>query len=112
MFEIDLDPVFTWPVAVDVPTAGGFVRKQFRARFRTAKAEARERLGNSADGTRELMHLVVVELLDLADARGEPLPHSKELLDACLDLPWMVRGLLRAWAEALAGVPSEAAAGN
>ena len=113
MFILQTEPRWTWPVVVRVPTeAGGVTESRFSAVWRLLPKEEREQLGQTEAGTDDLLRQSIVELRDIQDEAGAPVPHSPALVDALIAIPWVRRGLIAAYAEALAGVPSEAARGN
>lgn len=112
-FVLDPKPTWTWPVVVRIPTDAGIAEQRFRARFRLIDLARASDLAVTADGTRQLLNEVVVELLDIVDPHGAPLPHSPQLLDAVAANPWCRQALGRAYIEAIAGQdPPPAAAGN
>lgn len=122
MFILQTEPRWTWPVVVRVPNvttqacgahdAGAVTESRFSAVWRLLPAAEREELGATEPGTDELLRRSIVELREIQDEAGQPVPHSEQLVDALIAIPWVRRGLIAAYAEALAGVPSEAARGN
>jgi hypothetical protein len=114
MFIMQKEPTWTWPVKVLTPREdGSFNEARFNACFRLLPKEEREALGSTAEGTDALLRKSVVQLLDLVDEAKAPLPHSPELLDACIGNPWIRMALVRSYVQATSGIPiSEAAAGN
>lgn len=113
MFILQTEPRWTWPVVVRVPADGGQAgESRFTAVWRLLPAPERDRLGQTEAGTDDLLRQSIVDLRDIQDEAGQPVPHSAALVDALIAIPWVRRGLIAAYAEALAGVPSEAARGN
>lgn len=112
MFVLQSEPVFAWPVTVHSPGDDGTWQEgRFQARFRLLDRAAIE-AATTAEATDALMRDAVVELVGLVDERNVPIPHSADVLDACLRNPWIRGGLVRAYMTALAGKPSAAALGN
>lgn len=113
MFTLMKEARWTWPVAVHTPKdGGGFEERRFSAVFRDVPEARRKELGAGEDGIIAILREAVVELRDIADEAGTPIPHSAELLDAVLVNPWIRQGLTMAYGEAIAGKPSAAATGN
>jgi hypothetical protein len=113
MFILQTEPRWTWPVVVRAPAeAGAFTEHRFSGVWRLLPAEDRDELGKTESGTDDLLRRSIVELRDIQDEAGQPVQHSTALVDALIAIPWVRRGLIAAYAEALAGVPSEAARGN
>ena len=113
MFRLQPEPRWTWPVIVHQPEGdGSFVERRFKAVWRLVPKADREQLSLTEEGSDELMRRSIVELQDLADEAGNPIPHSAELVDQLLGIPWIRRGLIQSYAGALTGVPSAAAVGN
>lgn len=113
MFILQTEPRWTWPVVVRQPDdAGSLTERRFTAVWRLLPADQRTRLGQTEAGTDDLLRQSIVDLHGIQDEAGAPVPHSTALVDALIAIPWVRRGLIAAYAEALAGVPSEAARGN
>jgi len=112
MFVLQQEPRWTWPVKIAMPAEGGFAEHRCRAVFRLVAEPRRKQLAATDDGLRTIMAEAVVELLDIVDEAGAPVPHSPALLAAVLDNPWIRGGLVTAYGEALSGIPSAAAEGN
>lgn len=114
MFKLEPDATWTWPVVVRVPSEGGFLEKQFRAHFRLIEEERRRELDAmpQPEGTDQLLREAVVKVLDVTDQADELQPHSAELFQAMIKIPWIRIGLLNSYLRALSGAPPEAASGN
>ena len=105
MFVLTKEMSWVWPVEVLYPRDGEHVRGQFRARFRPLSAEQVAATQASADPLGDMLRQVVMELLDLADETGAPLPHSPELLEAVLRLPFARAGLSAAYVASVSEAP-------
>lgn len=117
MFKLLEEPRWTWPVTVRVPVEGGLEDRTFRAHFRLVPAPRRAELDAMADGTDQLLREAVLQVMDVTDEAGATLPHSPELLEALIGIPWVRMGLLRSYMEAMmgqapAGIVPPAEAGN
>lgn len=109
MFTLAAEPRFSCPVTVAQP---GMAAQRFTATFRLLPLDQRTELGATEAGTDELMRLSLVDVTEVQDEAGAPIPFGPELVEALIANPWTRRGLVRAWVEALAGIPSEPAKGN
>lgn len=113
MFVLQSEPRWTWPVVVKHPGPDGAVAEhRFSAVWRLVPPEDRERLGLTEAGTDQLLRQSIVQVNDVVDENRQPIAHSKDLLDALIRNPWVRRGLIEAYANALAGMPPAAAVGN
>lgn len=85
MFTVTDNPTFTHPVKVSVPVDGGHERQDFRATFRMISAEEQDSFDlTTPEGTTGFLHAIIVELHDLVDDQGQPLPYSDRLRDRLL----------------------------
>jgi len=112
MFKFLANPTFSWPVLVRTPQAGNVVESRFTATFVLLPQAERDRLGVTGEGTDELLRRSLIGLDGVVNDDGIPLPWSDDLTRLLVANPWVRRGLVEAYSEALAGVPSAAAAGN
>lgn len=104
MFKLVEEARWTWPVTAQVPVEGGaFEEKHFRAYFRLIPPARRAELDAMHDGIDQLLREAVVQLLDVEDEAGAALPHSPELLERLIGIPWARMGLLRSYMAALSG---------
>lgn len=94
---------FTWPVRVTRPDGGKWQQFEFTAHFRAFTKDDLDRLAageiNGADTIRA--HLVGWE--GVQDADGQPLAFTDESVSAALSDIDVLRGLMEALAEAVAG---------
>jgi len=114
MFVLQKQPQWIWPVTVRVPNEdGGYTPQRFRARFRLVSIDRLAAFGETLTGTSDVLRDAVLEVLDVAEEGGAPLPHSPALLDALLANPWTRSALIQAYLAAISGAPpAPAAAGN
>lgn len=117
MFKLVEEPRWTWPVTVQVPVENGaFEERKFRAYFRLIPPARRAELDMMVDGADQLLREAVLQVMDVTDEAGAARPHSAELLEALIGIPWVRLGLLRSYMAALSGqalgVPPPAEAGN
>ncbi|MEI6158370.1 MAG: hypothetical protein WCP77_00940 [Roseococcus sp.] len=118
MFKRMEEPRWTWPVTVQVPVEDGALEEQkFRAYFRLIPPKRRAELDAMLDGTDQLLREAVLQVLDVTDEAGATLPHTPELLEALIGIPWVRLGLLRSYmaalsGQALTGMVAPAEAGN
>ncbi len=109
MFKVVTDPRFTHPVSVLVPVDGGHTEQTFRATFRvlpSTEADSHDLSTNA--GVDAFLRRIVVNLYDIADEEGHPLPYSEELRDRVLAPTYVKLALLRTYTAAL----GKARAGN
>jgi hypothetical protein len=109
MFTLVAEPRWTSTVTVRQP---GAAPATFTATFRLVAKDQRDKLGGTLEGTEELMRLSVVTTEDVVNEAGEVMPFTPELLGLLIANPWVLRGLVNAWADGLAGFPGAAATGN
>lgn len=112
MFVLQRDPQWDWPVTVQAPGEGVAVPMRFSARWRLVPLAEAAALARTEEGIDTLLRRAIVELRDIVDEAGQPVPHGPALLEALLAIPWVRAGLVRAYADAVSGTPSAAAAGN
>lgn len=104
MFKRQEEPRWTWPVTVQVPFEdGAFQEQKFRAHFRLIPPARRAELDAMPDGADQLLREAVLQVMDVTDEAGATLPHSPELLEALIGIPWVRLGLLRSYMAALTG---------
>lgn len=103
MFKLVENPTFTAPVTVMVPTDDGHEEQSFRARFRVLPDERLEDVRTTGDHelTKCMLRDAIVELFDVVGANDKPLPHSAELVEDVIDLPFARLGLLGSYFAAL-----------
>lgn len=116
MFKLELDPKWTWPVTVRVPVDGGvFEERKFRAHYRLIPDARRREIDAmpEAESIPTLLREGVVKVMDIVDEAGELLPHSPEIFEALIGVPWIRMGMLMSYLQAMAGTaPTPAEAGN
>jgi hypothetical protein len=109
MFTLSPEPRWGCPVDVVMPSAAP---ARFHVSFRLLDAETRATLGETITGTDELLRRSLADATDVVDPEGQPIQFGPDLVEALIANPFTRRGLVRAYVEALAGIPSKAAAGN
>ena len=86
MFKIATRRQFTHTVEFKVPVDGGFENASFKARFQVLSSdEAAEFKVATLDGMKSFLATVVIELEDVTDDAGKPLPYSDALRDQVID---------------------------
>lgn len=102
MFVLQKEPRWTWPVTVREPDdKGGFTSRSFSAVWRLLPKQTMAELGKDEPGTDELLRRMIVEIREIQDDQGNAVPHSPELVDALIAIPWVRRGFIEAYAEAI-----------
>lgn len=94
-------PTFRHKVTARVPIDGGFRDETFHVRFQLASNPEADL---SADSLKDaFLRDVVVEIDELVDPHGDPLPWSDEVREAVFALPWARMAILRGYFEAVVG---------
>ena len=107
MFKFEKNPVFTWPVKVQVPVDGGKYEEQvFTARWQLQDADelraAQTALG--ADGVKVLFERALKGWsTDLRDEADNPIPFTPENVDACRRAPHVKTALVLSYWSAADG---------
>lgn len=107
MFVVTTEHEFTWPVTVKVPQDGGtYARFSFAARFRQLSKEEREEIrGPRAVDDSAIVRKAVIGWDDqIVDEDRNPVPFSREALDALIDVPYVLQAFARAYTEAMYGL--------
>jgi len=104
MFKIDPNPQFTHTVKIRVPVDGGFREDTLKATFRVIPTDEAKTFDLSeGSGSRDFLCRAIVNLDDIADAEGNPLPYNDALRDQLLNFQYVRVGLGRAYFEGVAG---------
>lgn len=96
MFKVETNPTFKKKVEIRVPTMnGGFTDSPFFATYNllTVDEIATYDLTKPEETTR-FLHRIIVDLSDIVDADGRPIPYSDTLRDQMLDHPIARRGII------------------
>lgn len=102
MFKVDANPKFTHDVDVKVPVDGGFETQSLKATFRVLDDDVLKAADfDTFDGQKEFLRLALVQLDDLQDEAGKPLPYNDKLRDQILGLPYARTALLRGYTEGI-----------
>jgi len=114
MFRLAQDMTWLWPVAIQVPTDGGFVEQRFRVKFRLAAEALRFAIGEARtdvelqERTAALMRAAMIEIYDVVDDNDAPLALTDATREALLANPLILRGLVDAYGQSLTGQPAAA----
>jgi hypothetical protein len=101
MLKVSARPKFKHKVTASVPVDGGYRDEEFLVTFRLASnADA----DLSSDTLKDdFLRDIVVELHDLADEDGKPIPYSDAVRDQVFDLPWARLSILTGYFIAVTG---------
>jgi hypothetical protein len=104
-FTIKKEDTVAWPVNIQVPVDGGsFKTQQISVKFLLIPVgEAAELTEAAGDADAELLEHVIRDWDLVMDEEGSALPFNDENLRALLAIPYVRRGLLRAYFEAASG---------
>ena len=108
MFKLDNTGVYSWPVTIEIPEDGRFIKAKVQARFRRLTTERLQALaGGSAEEQAEQAKELLGEVLagggDVYDEAGQPLEFSEENKRRLLDNVEARRGFAEAFWASLAG---------
>lgn len=112
-FKLKQIPDVTLEVPIDVPgDYGKTSRHSIKVRYRLRSvAEQRAVFEAPADQRHsddELMASDVLDITDIKDADGEPLPFNEDLLEQLMDIAYVRAALVQGWLKAQAGAPASA----
>lgn len=109
MFVVDRNPQFTHSITVNVPVNGGIEQQVCKATFRVVPTSEMDAFDLSeVEGTIAFLRSALVEMADLADTEGAPLPWNDEIRDLLLDRIYVRSALVTGYFKAVSG----ARAGN
>ncbi len=103
MFKIETNPTFKKKVEIRTPTmAGGYTDSSFFATYNLLTIEESNSFDlMKGDDTTRFLARIIVELSDIVDEQGKPLPYSDTLRDAVLNHPIARRGLIDTYFEGI-----------
>ena len=101
-FKLQKNPTFTTVAKILQPTDAGQVEHTVTVRFKQVPKIADDL---SVD---DFLRQAILNITDVTDEEGQPVAFDATLLDQMLDAPFIKRGLIAAYWEAMAG----ARAGN
>ena len=95
---------YKWPVAVEIPVDGGkFKKETFTAIFkRISRSEFNSLF---AEGEDALVDAIVVGWTGIKDEDGEDLPFDDTTKAQLFDDPFVLKGLINAYADSFQGAP-------
>lgn len=104
MFKLAKEPTFRHQVEAKVPVDGGFEDQSFEVTFRAIDAEEAEGydMGDAMSQT-AFFKRIIVELHDIGDAEGKPVPYSDAVRDQVLRLPWAKKAIAKTYFASLRG---------
>jgi hypothetical protein len=109
MYVVVANPTFTHTVNVLVPSDGGHDKQTLRATFRVLPSDKESEFDISTiEGSNGFLRAIIVELLDLVDAKEQPVPYSDKLRDQLFALPFIRTALVKTYFDAI----RKAAEGN
>jgi len=99
MFKVESNPTFKRKVEIRTPTNNnGFADSSFFATFNLLTVDEINGFDlMKVDDTTRFLHRVIIELSDIADEQGKPLPYSDTVRDAVLNHPIARLGLVNAY---------------
>lgn len=98
-------PTFTHKITARVPIDGGFRDEVFTVKYQLASIPAGTQTPDySAD---DFLRDIVVEIGDLVDEAGKPLPWSDEVRDAVFALPWASVAIVQGYFAAVNGAKAK-----
>jgi len=99
-FKITTERLFTARVTAHVPVDGGTKEERFKARFRVLNTEQVENFDLvTSQGTTDFLRAVIVELFELIDDEGNPVPYNDDVRDQVIIDPPARSALIRAYFE-------------
>lgn len=109
MFKFTPNPTFSWPVLIQVPSAGG--RKEVReveGTFLVASSERLAELGQSdQNADAMILNEVLIGWNKIEDEQGISVAFSDETRAALLAIPYVRVAFIRAYFQAINGLAAE-----
>ncbi|SRR5581483_9504278 len=98
MFKINPNPVFTIGVPILVPADGGTREETLTVTYRALASSEIDKFNlRDPEDTAAFLRTVIKDVQDIADADGNPLKYSPDVLALLIDLPWVRQGLCAAY---------------
>lgn len=98
MFKTSTERRFTARCKAFVPVNGGHREEPFKANFRLLDSERVEDFDLTTKvGTDDFLRAVIVDLDEIGDAEGNPMPYSEELRDQIINDPPARLALIRGY---------------
>lgn len=107
MFVLAPYPTFTWPVSVQVPTAGAHETRTFQATFRAIPAARAVELMGPERQPLPLLREALIGWEGVVDEHNTPVPFSPAARDALLDHGFVLAAVATAYADAISGRAAE-----
>lgn len=101
MLKVTARPHFKHKLTASVPIDGGFRDEVFLVTFRLASDPDADMSTPALQD--DFLRDIVVEIHELADEGGKPLPYSDEVRDLVFKQPWAKLAILRGYFDAVAG---------
>lgn len=102
MFKIDPEHTYKWTAVVHKPTSQGFEDVELPVTFKALSISAIDETIAGGDADRALLRKAWIGA-DVADAGGNPLPWSLELLERLLDIPYVRPAVAEAYLRSVYG---------
>ena len=98
MFKATTDRRFTARCKAFVPVNGGHREEPFKATFRVLDTEQLENYDlTNKMGTDDFLRAVIMELDEIGDEQGNPVPYSEDLRDVVMNDPMARTALIRGY---------------
>jgi hypothetical protein len=96
MFKVEANPTFKKKVEIRMPTmGGGYTDSSFFATYNLLTVEEINGFDlMKAEDTTRFLQRIIVDLSDITDEAGKPLPYNDTLRDQVLNHPIARRGLV------------------
>ena len=102
MFKIDERPQFTHTVTVRVPVDGGFDKQSMKVKYQLVSDKVTAEFDHrTLEGQKDFLNLAVVEISDLVDEKGQPMPFNDEVKDHIIGLPYARRALQKGYTDGI-----------
>ncbi len=103
MFTITARPTFRRDVTIHTPDGDGFKQESVKATYRVLPADEIEKHNlDTAAGTSDFLRAAIVRLDDVADANGQTIEYSEQLLEQAIAWPHVRMALSMTYFEEIA----------
>ncbi len=98
MFKLTQESQFTARVRAQVPVDGGHREEPFKVRYRVIDTERMDDFDlSTTEGTDGFLRACIVELMEIADENGQPLPYNDDVRDEVIRIPYARIALVRGY---------------
>lgn len=105
MFIFSARPVWSWPVTVQVPAAGGFTEQTFTAVYQLVPDDQARALAIADDTGTALLAEALIGWDGVTDANKAEIPFNAPTRDALLQIVYVRNAVFEGYRASLAGAP-------